>query len=218
MAYGDARRLSGRGIPDVVRRASVPIRECTSDNRVRVRREAVRRQTHTPSYVVGCLAVTVRPHGLDGLWANRERPPISACLDRHRGGTACARPCHPPRRGRSRSISPWREGKGRCPGKVRRTWRRTPGPRSWPTSRDPEAGLVRRYAALPAALDSLPARIFGPGATPGGRGPACENTPASEPAPGPRTGGSLPSTSVLPSAAPATGWRRTQLQATARDR
>ena len=32
------------------------------------------------------------------------------------------------------------------------------------------------------------------------------------------SGGSLPSTSVLPSAAPATGWRRTQLQATARDR
>ena len=26
----------------------------------------------------------------------RERPPLSGCLDRHRGGLACARPCHPP--------------------------------------------------------------------------------------------------------------------------
>ena len=60
--------------------------------------------------------------------------------------------------------------------------------------------------------------IHGPGATPGGRGPSCENTLGSEPVPSPRLGGSLPSTSVLPSAAPATGWRRTQLQATARDR
>ena len=36
--------------------------------------------------------------------------------------------------------------------------------------------------------------------------------------PGIPKGGSLPSTAVLPSAAPATGWRRTQLQATARDK
>ena len=60
--------------------------------------------------------------------------------------------------------------------------------------------------------------IHGPGATPGGRGPSCENTLGSEPVPSPRGGGSLPSTSVLPSAARTTGWRRTQLQATARDR
>ena len=63
-------------------RGSVPIGECTSDNRVRVRREAVPRQTRTPSYVVGCLAVAVRPHqrppGPEGLGANREDPP-----DRH---------------------------------------------------------------------------------------------------------------------------------------
>ena len=40
----------------------------------------------------------------------RERPPLLGCLDRHQGGCACARPCHPPPGGRSLSISPWREG------------------------------------------------------------------------------------------------------------
>ena len=59
--------------------------------------------------------------------------------------------------------------------------------------------------------------IHGLGATPGGRGPACENTQGPAPVPSPRLGGSLPSTSVLPSAAQAAGWQRPQLQAPARD-
>ena len=42
------------------------------------------------------------------------------------------------------------------------------------------------------ALNRLPARIAGSGATPRGRGQGCDNTPAPEPVPGPRTGGSLP--------------------------
>ena len=46
----------------------------------------------------------------DGLGAKRERPPISACLDRHRGGLARARHMPPSAEGRSRAISPWREG------------------------------------------------------------------------------------------------------------
>ena len=36
-------------------------------------------------------------------------PPRSACPDRHRGGLACAQPCHPPLGGRSRTISPCRK-------------------------------------------------------------------------------------------------------------
>ena len=69
-----------------------------------------------------------------------------------------------------------------------------------------------------SVLNSLPARDHWNGSDPWRAGAGCENTPSSKPLPGPRPGGSLPSTSVLPSAAPATGWRRTQLQATARDR
>ena len=70
----------------------------------------------------------------------------------------------------------------------------------------------------PHRSDCLPARDIWMGATPEGRGRACGNAHGPAPVAGPRPEGSLPSTSVLPSAAPATGWRRTQLQATARDR
>ena len=44
------------------------------------------------------------------LWMGATPPP-SGCLDRHWGRSACARACHPPRRGRSRSIDPMREGR-----------------------------------------------------------------------------------------------------------
>ena len=61
---------------------------------------------NTHFYVVGCLVVAVRPPGRqpgpEGLGAKRERPRRSACPDRHRGGSACASPCRPPPRGRSR--------------------------------------------------------------------------------------------------------------------
>ena len=50
---------------------------------------------------------------------------------------------------------------------------------------------------LEGALNRLPARIAGSGATPRGRGQGCENTPVPEPVPGPRTGGSLPSTAQV---------------------
>ena len=81
----------------------------------------------------------------------------------------------------------------------------------------PAAGFVDTPRSQ-RRLMAFPLGIIGTGATPGGRGPACENTQGPAPVPGPWPGGSLPSTSVLPSAAPTTGWRRTQLQATARDR
>ena len=98
---------------NVARRESVPIGERTSDNWGRVRREAVPRQARAPSYIVDCLAVTggplARPPAPEGLGDKRERPPRSACPDRHRGGLACAQPCHPPLGGRSRTISPCRK-------------------------------------------------------------------------------------------------------------
>ena len=61
----------------------MPIGERTSDDRVHVRREAVPRQTRAPSYVVGCVAVAVRPHqrppGPEGLGANRGVSMSSGC-------------------------------------------------------------------------------------------------------------------------------------------
>ena len=79
MAYGDARRLSGRGIPDVVRRASVPIRECTSDNGVHVHRNAISMCAPALPYVAGCLTVAARPperRRRSGAFGRRwERPP-----------------------------------------------------------------------------------------------------------------------------------------------
>ena len=48
---------------------------------------------------------------------------------------------------------------------------------------------------------AFPLGIIGTGATPGGRGPACENTQGPVPAPGPRTGGSLPSSAESSGAA-----------------
>ena len=65
---------------------------------------------------------------------------------------------------------------------------------------------------------AFPPRDHWTGSDPRGRRRARENAHGPAPVPDRQIGGSLPSTSVLPSAAPATGWRRTQLQATARDK
>ncbi len=92
------------------RRGSAPYGERTSDKWVHVRRKAVSRQARAPSYVVGRIAVTGGPLARqlvpEGLGDKRERPTRSACPDRHRGGLACARPCHPPLAGRSLPAIP----------------------------------------------------------------------------------------------------------------
>ena len=91
------------------RRGSVPIGERTSDNCVRVRREAVPRRTRTPSYVVGSVAVAVRPHqqppGPEGLGTNRERPPRPKAWY-GRGALRVFTRWPPPSRGRSRPSIP----------------------------------------------------------------------------------------------------------------
>ncbi len=89
-------------------RGSVLIGECTSDIGVHVHRNAIFMCAPALPYVAGCLTVAARPPELrrrSGAFGRRwERPPLSGCLDRHRGGLACARPCHPPTGGRSQ---PW---------------------------------------------------------------------------------------------------------------
>ena len=70
--------------------------------------------TRALPYVVVCLAVAPRPperRCRSGTCVRgRERPPLSACLDRHRAGSACARSCHPPQRGSLPTRDP--SGKG----------------------------------------------------------------------------------------------------------
>ena len=92
----------------------MPIRARTSNNGVHVHGNPDSTCATALPYVAGRLAVARRPperrcrSGACGCgW---ERPPPSGCLDRHWGRSACARACHPPRRGRSRSIDPMREG------------------------------------------------------------------------------------------------------------
>ena len=104
----------------------VMIGESTSDNGVHVHRNANSMCAPALPYTAACLTVVARPperRRRSGAFGRRwERPPISACLDRHRGGRTCARPCHPPRRGRSRSISSLQEDR-RAPGRgASRTW------------------------------------------------------------------------------------------------
>ena len=93
----------------------MPIRARTSNNGVHVHGNPDSPCATALPYVAGRLAVARRPperrcrSGACGCgW---ERPPPSGCLDRHWGRSACARACHPPRRGRSRSIDPMREGR-----------------------------------------------------------------------------------------------------------
>ncbi len=89
-----------RRILSADRRAPVPIGGCTSDNGVHVHREANSLCAPALPYVAGCLAVAPRPlerrcrSGACGR--GRERPPLWGCLDQHREGLACERPCQPP--------------------------------------------------------------------------------------------------------------------------
>ena len=89
-----------RPILNADRRGSVLIGECTSDNGVHVHRNAISMCAPALPYVAACLTVAARPperrRRSGAFGRRRERPPLSGCLDRHRGGLACARPCHPP--------------------------------------------------------------------------------------------------------------------------
>ena len=89
-----------RRILNADRRASVLIGECTSDNGVHVHRNAFSMCAPALPYVAACLTVAARPperrRRSGAFGRRRERPPLWGCLDRHRGGLACARPCHPP--------------------------------------------------------------------------------------------------------------------------
>ena len=91
-----------RRILNADRRGWVLIGECTSDNGVHVHRNVIFMCAPALPYVAGCLTVVPRPperrcrSGACGR--GRERPPLLACLNRHRGGRTCARPC-PLRRG-----------------------------------------------------------------------------------------------------------------------
>ena len=85
------------------------------------------------SYSCGTAAGAAPP--LRRFRPKKGATPPFGMLDRHRGGLACARPCHPPPGGRSRSISPLREGR-RAP----RKGAFRPGPRlrlrpTWPPKR-----------------------------------------------------------------------------------
>ena len=89
-----------RRILNADRRASVLIGECTSDNGVHVHRNAISMCAPALPYVAGCLTVAARPaerrRRSGAFGRRRERPPLWGCLDRHRGGCACAHPWHPP--------------------------------------------------------------------------------------------------------------------------
>ena len=89
-----------RRIWNADRRGSVLIGECTSDIGVHVHRNAIFMCAPALPYVAACLTVAARPPELrrrsGAFGRRRERPPLWGCLDRHRGGLACAHPCHPP--------------------------------------------------------------------------------------------------------------------------
>ncbi len=122
-----------RRILNTDRRGSVLIGECTSDNGVHVHRNAIFMCAPALPYVAGCLAVAARApkqRCRSGAFGRRwERPPLSGCLDRHRGGLACARPCHPPTGGRSH---PWIPTGRQTPRQSSRPWQtRSPFGRPW---------------------------------------------------------------------------------------
>ena len=93
---------------NVARRESVPIGERTSDN------WGVCAGRRFPGkhalFLISLTVLRLRAGRLRGHPPPRvseirgSDPPRSACPDRHRGGLACAQPCHPPLGGRSRTI------------------------------------------------------------------------------------------------------------------
>ena len=93
------------------RRGPVLIGECTSDIGVHVHRNAISMCAPALPYVAGCLTVAARPaerrRRSGAFGRRRERPPLSGCLDRHRGGLACAHPCHPPHGGSLPAMDPY---------------------------------------------------------------------------------------------------------------
>ena len=99
-----------RRILNADRRGWVLIGECTSDIGVHVHRNAIFMCAPALPYVAGCLTVAARPperrRRFGAFGRRRERPPLWGCLDRHRGGLACARPCHPSPGGRSPPAIP----------------------------------------------------------------------------------------------------------------
>ena len=131
-----------RRILSADRRGSVLIWECTSDIGVHVHRNAISMCAPALRYVAGCLAVMARPP---------ERRRCSGAFGRdreHPGGLACARPCQPSAWGRSRSISPLREGR-QAPGKgVCRAWWRALG------RPQPGLSLARRQPTVVLAAGS----------------------------------------------------------------
>ena len=118
--------------------SSPPIRECTSDNGVRVRRESVPRRIRDPSYLVGCLAVTDGPHARSPVprVSGTKATPRLGCFDRHRAGLARARTCHPPP---LPTIDPMREGSVISPVQTHR-----PHSSWWKTSTGSSASWILR--------------------------------------------------------------------------
>ena len=99
-----------RRILNADQRGPVLIGACTSDIGVHVHRNVIPMCAPALPYVAGCLAVGARPperrRRSGACGRRRERPPYWGCLDRHRGGVACARPCHPPPGGSLPTIDP----------------------------------------------------------------------------------------------------------------
>ena len=91
-------------------------------------------------------------------------PPISACLDQHRGESRCTSPSSPPPGGHSRPAVPCGEGPT-----ARRSGasRFLVGDAGQPIGQPVGGQVLRRPGAR---LDTLPGRIAAPLATPGGRG------------------------------------------------
>ena len=106
--------VARKWILSVVKGRSVSIGKRTSDNGVDVRGKRFSTCTAAFPYVTGSLAVPPPPPQLacrsGDIGGGRERPPLDP-LDQHRGVSACARRCSPPRGGRSRPKYP--SGKAR---------------------------------------------------------------------------------------------------------
>ena len=142
----------------------VLIGECTSDNGVHVHRNAISMCAPALPYMAACLTVAARPperrRRSGAFGRRRERPPLWGCLDRHRGGLACAHPCHPPPGGRSPPAIPSGKAiKRRCERGV---------------STNPAAGRVRAMACRSAGVQGIEgggATLASPCRGPAKRGP-----------------------------------------------